>query len=184
MLGRLRRTTRLDVGLALTFSGLSFLVWSLVAGASRTIMKDLIHSTTVAHMQLPDVTRAVKVFFVDTGFAIDLVGLGWLAISLALIVFASRQRITISWAWTFAVLQSFMAALGGVLVGMAAYAPYAPAAAPPGDTTLETISQLSLPLVIAVAVLLWVTCLVWLLVDRSRLDRHGPTLTDGLRSHR
>jgi hypothetical protein len=184
MLGRLKRTTRLDVGLALTFAGLSFLVWSLVAGASRTIMQDLIHSTTVAQGELPQLTRAVKLFFVDTGFAIDLVGLGWLLISLALIVFASRQRISISWAWTCAVLQSFMAALGAVLVGTAAYAPYAPSADAPPRTTFETISQISLPLVIAIAVLLWITCLIWLLVDRSRLDRHGPTLTDGLRSHK
>jgi hypothetical protein len=184
MLGRMKRTTRLDVGLALAFAGLSFLVWSLVAGASRTIMKDLIHSTTLAGRPLPELTRAVKLFFVDTGFAIDLVGLGWLAISLALIVFASRQRITISWAWTCAVLQSFMAAFGAVLVGSAAYAPYAPAQELPAETTLETISQLSLPLVIGVAIFLWITCLIWLLVDRSRLDRHGPTLTDGLRTHK
>lgn len=181
MLGRLKRTTRLDVGLALTFAGLSFLVWSLVAGASRAIMRGLIHSPGLA---LPDLTRAVKIFFVDTGFAIDIVGLGWLVLSLALIVLASRQRITISWAWTCALLQSFMAALGAVLVGTAAYAPYHPPASEPQVTTLETISQVSLPLVIGIAVFLWITCVIWLLVDRSRLDRHGPTLTDGIRTHK
>jgi ABC-type uncharacterized transport system permease subunit len=77
-----------------------------------------------------------------------------------------------------------MAAFGAVLVGSAAYAPYAPAQELPAETTLETISQLSLPLVIGVAIFLWITCLIWLLVDRSRLDRHGPTLTDGLRTHK
>ena len=36
MLGRLRRTTRLDVGLALAFSGMAYLGWALVAGISRS----------------------------------------------------------------------------------------------------------------------------------------------------
>ena len=38
--------------------------------------------------------------------------------------------------------------------------------------------------VIVLAILVWVSLLVWLLVERARLDRHGPTLTDGLRTNR
>ena len=41
MLGQSRRTTRLDVGLALAFSGIAYLVWALVAGISRRTVQDL-----------------------------------------------------------------------------------------------------------------------------------------------
>jgi two-component system CheB/CheR fusion protein len=35
----------------------------------------------------------------------------------------------------------------------------------------------------SIAILLWVTFLVWMLVERARLDRFGPTLSDGLRTN-
>jgi hypothetical protein len=31
--------------------------------------------------------------------------------------------------------------------------------------------------------LLWTTFLVWLMVERARLNRRGPTLRDGMRSN-
>jgi hypothetical protein len=34
-----------------------------------------------------------------------------------------------------------------------------------------------------VALLIWVTFLIWLLIERARLNRRGPTLRDGLRSN-
>jgi Na+(H+)/acetate symporter ActP len=40
MLGQLRRTTRTDVGLALTFVGIAYLVWVLVAGVARELVAD------------------------------------------------------------------------------------------------------------------------------------------------
>ena len=33
------------------------------------------------------------------------------------------------------------------------------------------------------ALLVWVTFVVWLLIERSRLDRRAPTLRDGLRTN-
>src|ERR1035438_5440933 len=100
MLGRIRRTTRTDVGLAIVFTGAAYLVWALVAGASRglvlhTFPHDKAHG-------LHGLTLAIKIFFVDAGFMIDLVGLAWLAITLFLIVWSSRQKMSISWSWASA----------------------------------------------------------------------------------
>jgi len=182
MLGRIQRTTRLDVGLALTCAGLAYLVWALVAGISREVMQELIGSSYVLHKPLPDLTRTVKVFFVDAGIAIDLVGLGWMAGSLVLVALSSRQKISISWAWTCAIAQAFLAALGSVLVSYSAYSPYFLPAQPPDASVLEMVSALSLPVTLALAVLVWVTFLVWLLVERARFNRRGPSLRDGLKT--
>ena len=184
MLGRMRRTTRLDVGLAIAFAGLSYLVWSLVAGGSRSLVQEFIRSAQVMHMPLSGLTRGVKIFFVDAGFVIDLVGLGWLIVSLTLVVFGSRQKISISWAWVAAICQAFIAALGAVLVGLAVYAPHVQVAAEAAEekaTLLERVSEISLPIIIPLAILIWTTFLIWLLVARSHLNRRGPSLRDGLR---
>lgn len=184
MLGRLRKTTRLDVGLAVVFSGLAYLVWALVAGVSRDLVRELIKTAATQANALPQLTQQVKVFFVDAGFGIDLAGLAWMIGSLVLIGLASRQKISISWGWLCAMIQAFVAAGGAMIVGYAAYAPHILQDTPLTDmTTLEQVSHISLPVVLAVAVLLWVLFLVWLLVDRARLNRRGPTLTDGLRSN-
>ncbi|MFW6132365.1 MAG: hypothetical protein ACOC8F_00605 [Planctomycetota bacterium] len=184
MLGRLKRTTRLDVGLALSFAGIAYLVWALVAGISRRLVQDLFKVAAVQGFDLPEGTRWVKLVFVNGGIAIDLVGLIWLALSLFLVVRSSRQRARISWAWVSAVCQVIVAAIGAVLVGWAVHQPHvvSPAAAEQTPTTWEQIRSISLPVVVAIAVLLWVTFLVWLLVERSRLNRRGPTLTDGVRT--
>ncbi|MBN1555867.1 MAG: hypothetical protein JXA11_14080 [Phycisphaerae bacterium] len=184
MLVRKRRTTRLDVGLALAFTGLAFIVWAFVAGMSRTMMKNLISDSAVSAMNLPTLSKVVKVFFVDTGFVIDLVGLGWMVLALVLIFLAGRQRISISWAWTAAILQSLIAALGAVLVGVACYEPYHKLMTTSPAGALETISLISLPVVIGMAVVFWVMFLIAMLIDRARLERRGPTLSDGRRTNR
>jgi hypothetical protein len=188
MLGRLRRTTRTDVGLALAFAGVSYLVWALVAGVARSVVQEMIKSTSLTsppHAKLPHLTRLVKVFFVDAGFAIDLVGLAWMTLSLVLLVYSSRQKLSISWVWMSAICQSFIAALGAVLVGYASYQPHIvfDDMSVKGKTTWEQVSSLSLQILIPVALLIWVTFLIWLLIERARLNRRGPTLRDGLRSN-
>lgn len=186
MLGRTRRTTRLDVGLAIVFAGLSYLVWSLIAGGSRELVQTFIASAYDMQLELPPITRAVKIFFVDAGFVIDVVGLAWLIISMTLVLVASRQRISISWAWVSAVCQAFVAGLGAALVGTAVYAPHASSisGAAAADTTIfEKVSQISLPVIVCLAVLIWTTFVVWLLVERSRWTHRGPTLRDGLRTN-
>jgi len=185
MLGRTRRTSRLDVGLAIVFAGLAYLVWSLIAGGSRELVQTFIASAAEFQMTLPTITRAVKIFFVDAGFVIDLVGLAWLIASMALVLVASRQKISISWAWVCAVCQAFVAGLGAVLVGTAVYAPHAMTAR--GEdvdpSIFERVSQISLPVIVSLAVVIWLTFVVWLLVERSRWSRRGPTLRDGLRTN-
>lgn len=82
MLGRTRRTTRLDVGLAIAFTGISFIGWATVSGISRIMMRNMMRTSTGGE---EPVTRVVKIFFVETGFVIDIVGLLWLAMGLVLI---------------------------------------------------------------------------------------------------
>ena len=186
MLGRARRTSRLDVGLALAFTGIAYLVWALAAGTARNLIQDMIQVTTAMGEEVPGVTRGVKIFFVDAGVVIDLVGLAWLAVSLLLVVFAGRQKFSISWAWVSAICQSFVAAWGAVLVAWAAFLPFGPkvaAAGAPASTTLEKVSGLSLPVVLAVAVIVWSSLLVWLLFERSRFFNRGPTVRDSLRTN-
>jgi len=173
------------VGLALSFAGIAYLVWAVVAGVSRGVVQELIKSAVVRHFTLRYSAHTLKTVFVEAGIVIDLVGLAWLAASLFLVVWSSRQRCSISWAWVSAILQSIVAALGAVLVGWAAYRPYVvpPGALDPDKATWAQVSAISLPIVVASAVVLWVVVLVWLLVERARLNRRGPTLRDGLRTN-
>lgn len=188
MLGRHRRTSRLDVGLALSFAGLAFLLWALVAGLCRVIMLEVIrsrhHLVASQDASFSELTEGVKIFFVDTGFIIDVVGLAWMVGSLLLVVLASRQRVSISWAWLAAGVQSLIAALGATLVGWMAYLSLEVYDTTQGQGVLETLSQISLPVVVGMAVAVWVVFVIWMLVERARLDRHGPTQTDGLRTNR
>jgi len=186
MLGRTRRTSRLDVSLALAFTGIAYLVWALVAGTARILIQYMIQATTSMGEEVPSITRGVKIFFVDAGVVIDLVGLAWLAVSLLLVVFAGRQKFSISWAWVSAICQSFVAAWGAVLVAWAAFLPFDPKVDPdvaPKITTLEKVSGLSLPIVLAVAVVIWSALLLWLLFERSRFFNRGPTVRDSLRTN-
>jgi len=186
MLGRLRRTTRLDVGLAIAFAGLAYLVWALVAGVSRGLMLEM--DAAIPDKLLVGMTRVVKVFFFDTGFVIDVVGLAWLTGSLVLILLGSRQRVGISWAWACAIMQSIAAALGGIWVAWAIQRPYvsmlthAPAAGKLNHA--EQLSMISLPVLVPVALLIWTLFVVWLLVERSRWkNRRGPSMNDMLRTN-
>jgi len=185
MLGRIRRTSKTDVGLALAFGGVGYLVWAIVAGVSRSTVQELIKSAAVRHFTLRDSAHVLKVVFVEAGIVIDLVGLAWLAGTLVLLLLASRQRVSISWAWGAAMGQVIVAALGAVLVGWAAYQPHVvpETAEVPPTATWAIVSAISLPIVVAVSVVLWATVLAWLLVERNRMNRRGPTLRDGIRTN-
>jgi hypothetical protein len=185
MLGRAKRTSPTDVGLALAFSGLAYLVWALVAHFSRGLVYEMIKSTD--HTTLyPAMTRGVKVFFADAGFVIDLVGLVWLIGSLTLVFLAARQRISISWAWVAAISQSFIATLGCVLVATANHGSFQPFVPKPGEgeTTLEQVSSISLVATVGVAVVVWCSLLTYFLADLMRYRRRrGPSLGDGMRTN-
>lgn len=173
------------MGLALSFGGIAYLVWAFVAGVSRDVVQELIKSSALRSFTLPDSARWVKIIFVEAGVVIDVAGLAWLAATLVLIMLSSRQRLIISWPWVSAAAQAIVAALGAVLVGWAAYQPHVVPrdAVNVGKPVWAQVSAISLPVVVVIAVVLWVTVLVWLLVERARLNRRGPTLRDGLRTN-
>ncbi len=180
MLGRLRRTTRTDVGLALAFAGIAYLIWALVAGISRELVQEMIRFTAIQGGQLK---AWVRIIFVEGGVFIDLIGLAWMAVSLVMVLLSSRQRVSISWAWLSAISEMLVAALGSMLVAWAAYKSHVLEPGREAPTVMAKISGISLPVIIVIAVLVWTTFLIWLLVERARLDRRGPTLRDGLRTN-
>ena len=182
MLGRLRRTTRLDVGLAISFAGVGYLAWVLVAGVGRELVKYLDMTGTDGQAGVSFVIRAIQVFFLDAGIAVDIIGLAWLVASLILVVRSSRQLQSISWAWLCAICQTLAAMLGAIVIGWAGYAPKI-STTEPAQTLWRQITGMSLPVVMSIAVVVWVSFLVWLLIERARIDRHGPTLHDGLRTN-
>jgi hypothetical protein len=181
MLGRLRRTTRTDVGLALAFVGIAYLAWALVAGVTRALVGDLISFSDLSDSSIPLATRAVRVVFVDAGVAIDVAGILWLTTSLLLVMRSSRQRLSISWPWFSAICQAVVAAIGGILAAWSVHLPYRHVTAAK-TTPWERVSGISLPVLLVLALLIWVTFLVLLLVERARLSRRGPSPSDGLRT--
>jgi hypothetical protein len=182
MLGRQRRTTRLDVGLALAFAGAAYLVWALVAGFSRGLVRAMLQATAGRDTDL--VSKVVRVVFLDMGVMIDLVGLVWLFGTLGLLLLASRQRISISWAFVSAMSQSFVAALGAVLVGYGVNAAryISSTRAGPDPSIIDRIGGISLTATITLAVAGWALALGFLLFERSRWRKHRPSLRDGQRS--
>jgi hypothetical protein len=191
MLGRVRRTTRLDVGLSVGFAGVAYLVWALVAGTTRAMVSDLIDALAGFDANISLLTEWVRYVFVDAGVAIDVVGMVWLAGSLLLVVLSSRQRISISWGWLTAFLQLTTASLGAVLVSYDIHRSYTELISPMMDpntevqrTGLQQVSSISLAVSIPIAVLIWTVFLVWLLVERAHYTRRqGPTLRDALRTN-
>jgi len=184
MLGHVRRTSRLDIALALIFSGAAYLVWALVAGFSRQLVSAMLLATDGTE-NAAMVTKVVKVVFLDAGIAIDLVGLVWLVGSLALVLLSSRQKISISWAWLSSISQSCFAALGAVLVGWGVNASqFITSTIVDGDKPLlQKLSAISLGVTVTLAVVFWAGVLVWLLVQRARFNSNRrPSLRDGLRS--
>jgi len=164
--------------------GLAYLVWALVAGVTRGLVRTLVDYSSVFDEQLPLATRAVRVVFVEGGSVIDLVGLVWLVVCLVLVAAASRQRVSISWAWLAGMVQVIVAALGGIFVAWAVHLPYQPIVSNIGQPNpWAKLSGLSLPVLLVVALLIWVMFLVFLLIERSRLSHRGPTLRDGLRTN-
>lgn len=176
MLGRTRRTTGTDVGLAIAFAGLAYLAWMLAAGLACQMAGLLQSRAGIVDGQGEIFRWGLTVW----GAGVNLLGLLWLLGSLVLVIAASRQRRSISWAWAAAGGQVLAAALLSswtAYLGSRSPADQAVAgpALQPGGWTLFSAS-------IAIALAMWVTVLVVLLYDRVRLGR-GPSLRDGQRTH-
>ena len=172
------------MGLVISFSGVAYLVWVLVMGVARgTVnqlsMRAVAWETSVG--EFPGVARWFHSAVMHAAPAWDVLGVLWLLVSLVLIVGASRQRWSVSWAWMCSLCQALAAALLAVWSGLAAQAapPAAEVAEPPAyPATGWAFMSVS----VAFALVLWVGVLVWLLYERARL-RRGPSLRDGLRTH-
>ena len=188
MLGRQQRTTRTDVGLALSFAGIAFLVWTAVVGTAMGIVSELSKQLYFSYLPAIDHTWPVPAELLYNTFlccspAWMLVGLAWMGVSLLLVARASRQRCSISWAWLSALLQVMAAALVAALTALAELSLH--------DTLLSYIPPLPYPtpgwtffaIAFAVALVVWIAVLVWLLLERKRFSR-GPSLRDGMRTQR
>lgn len=177
----------MDVGLAMAFSGAAYLVWALVAGTARTIVRDLIDVLNHTPGGAGELEKWLDFLFVDAGVAIDVTGLLLLALSSILVWISSRQRISISWAWMVAFVQISAAALGAVLAGRTVADQYRLLLPPPDPATpsaLEQVSSISLSVTVPVAILIWLIVLVWMVVEWVRWSRRrGPAMRDALRTH-
>lgn len=186
MLGRVRRTTRTDVGLVISFVGVAYLIWILATGASRHLVNQLAKAAYVGKIALEDVpvvTRGLYGAFIDAAPIWDTIGLLWLVLSLVLILGASRQRWSVSWPWLSAACQAMVSVLVTVWAGLSANAPYWPAAGPatrplPYPHTGWTFMSLA----VSLALVIWAGTLIWLLYEQARLGR-GPSPRDSLRTH-
>ena len=179
MLGQVRRTTRTDVGLALASAGLAYLVWAIVIGVARHVVNELELIRQTHEGGFPGLTTALCASVVQGAAVWDMVGVLWLMLNLVLIVGSSRQRWIISWPWLSAMLHALAAALIGCWTALAGINPFGVLLA--GEPAAVGWGSYSVAL--ALALLMWVLTLVWLLYERSRL-RRGPTLQDGQRTHR
>ena len=128
-------------------------------------------------------TRGLYNTFIHAAPVFDLVGVLWLLLSLGLIVGAGRQRWSISCPWVCAICQAMTATLLSVWAGLAGQLPYAigisyGSGSPPYPTT----GWASLCVAIAIALVMWVTSLLWMISARARLMR-GPKLRDGMKTN-
>ncbi len=172
------------MGLALAMAGVSYLVWVLVVGMTRAVVNEV---SRTAHIEkipleaLPTVTRWLWNSFIRAAGVWDVAGVLWLLVSLVLIVGSSRQRWIISWTWLSSICQSMAAALVAVWTALARTVPSADLTPHVGQPPYPVTGWTALSVALAVALLMWVTTLVWLLSERARLGRE-PSLRDTLRT--
>jgi hypothetical protein len=192
MLGRVRRTTGTDVGLAIAFAGISYLVWALVIGVGRHVVNEFSLAAYTGKLDMAGFPMAARWLYntlMHAAPVFDLVGVLWLILTLALIWGASRQIWSISWAWMSASIGSMVGTLLMIWFALSymASAPFIFGAKPPAETLpgqlpYPTIGWTPMTVAIAVALVVWTTVLVWLLYEQGRLHR-GPTLRDSLGTH-
>ncbi len=185
MLGRVRRTTRTDVALALILAGLVYLAWALACWSAKRSAAYMDHQAMASatyRSALPAVSRGfVKTFSSWTGGIFDLIGPVWMLLGLYMVIRASRQRRIISWSWLLISCQAVAALL---IACWAAVAMVVPTAAVSGSPAPRAPMDWS-PAVIAVAVLIWFGTLVWLILERIRYGRFRSltAIRDGFKTH-
>ncbi len=165
----------------MSFAGIAYLIWVLAVGSTRHLVNELSHAQYAG--ELPVITQWLQNAFIHAAAVFDLVGVLWLLLSLGLIVGAGRQRWSISCPWVCAICQTMAATLLAVWAGMAAQAPYHLLTSyVPGSQPFQTTGWASLFVALAIAMVMWVTSLVWMISERARL-MHGPKLRDGMKTN-
>ena len=183
MLGKVRRTTRTDVGLSISMIGVAYLVWALCTALAKGLANELSLEVYAYQIRLPVVATWLCNSFIYGSLVWDVLGILWLVLGLALIVGASRQSWSISWAWLSGICQVMAAALLACWAAVCAISPYHPLITFADPVPYPSTGWTSLSIAVALALVVWTTVLVWLLIERARLGR-GPSLRDSLRTHR
>jgi len=187
MLGRVRRTTRTDVGLALSFAGIAYLAWMLVMAGARHLVNNLSEAAEAQATAAAGATGPGGFLgaFARSAWPFDLLGVIWLIVSLILVIGASRQRWSISVPWVCAICQVILATGLSVWAGASAEAftiALAKGAVKSTTDMPEHLGWAGLFVSFGIALGLWVLVLLWMLGERARL-KHGPKLRDGLRTN-
>lgn len=192
MLGRLRRTTRTDVSLALVLAGIVYLTWASAcwsAKESAANLKAVVGNPprqlqALAQVDPPPVTRwFMNTFGSRACVAFDVAGPIWMFAGLWLVIRASGQRRIISWSWLLVSCQGIAAVAIAVWAALAQELLISSAVQTPG--TAGTFQVSWSPVVVGIAVLIWVGTLAWLLFQRLWLQRHlrSAAIGDGYKTH-
>lgn len=171
----------MDVALAMVMAGVVYLTWVLACWSAKDVAVSLQSSSELQH-RFPPLTMAfLNTFGSMYAVAIDVFGTLWLVASLWLVIRASRQRRIISWSWLLISAQG----IAGLLFTV--WAALASSLALDAATTATPIPLPNKagwsPALVAIALLIWVATLVWLILDGSRIRRRGPGIGDSFKSH-
>ena len=169
MLGRVRRTSRADVGLALAFVGFGFLSYVAIAALGRVALSRFAESGG-----LTGTLTTADCLLRQSAIGLDILAVAGLAVGSTLTWLASRQRISISWAWLVGMCQTLSSvALGGILIK--GIVPELPNKLSPELTSLCVAS--------GIAIIIWCAFLVRLLLDRATIGRRGQSFNDGIKTN-
>ncbi len=161
------------MALALVMAGFVYLGWVLACWAAKEAAVGLAASDETLG---PLATAAVKVFESPARYIFDILGPIWMLASLYLVIRASRQRRIISWSWLLTTSQAIAAIL------IAAGAAFAHLGTYERSGGLFARAADWFPVVLVVAVLIWLTTLGWLLYD-YRYGRRPRTIRDTAKTH-
>ena len=159
-------------------AGIAYLAWALACwSAKQTAL--LLHDVAPATAPPPLAVSFIGTFHAWPRMLFDLLGPVWMLASLYMVIRASRQRRIISWSWLLASSQAIAAVLIAAWAQLAQWRVCFPASdrqAPLADPS---------PIVIALAVVIWVATLIWLVGEGFRLGglRGGPAIGDSAKTH-
>ena len=173
MLGRVRRTTRTNVTLALAMAGIVYLFWVLACHVGKYCANVL-----AAHTPATLTGRALSLAFGRWPAVFDWLGPVWLVLSLYLVIRASRQQRVISWSWLVITSQALAALLIATVSAMAA-SRQMDLLKPSGDTSADWSVGL-----VGISVVAWLAALALLIRDRTACSATAPAWPTGSKPRR